>query len=137
MSDLEKAIQAAAMGMRAQGTRMKVISQNIANAGTTGRSPEEDPYRRQLVTFKTVLDRTKNIDKVVVDKILPDRKDFSTRYDPSHPAANAQGYVRVPNVNTLIEMSDMREAQRSYEANLGVVEMSRSMLMRTIDMLGR
>lgn len=136
-NNLGNSIEIAAMGMKAQGVRMRVLSENIANAQTTGRTAEEDPYRRQLVSFRNVLDRAQGINTVKVDRIFQDRSDFGIKYDPSHPAADAKGYIRTPNVNTLIEMTDMREAQRSYEANLGIVEMSRSMLMRTIDMLGR
>lgn len=133
--DLSKAMELAAMGMKAQGVRMRVISENLANANTTGKAEGEDPYRRQLVTFKNVLDRSSGVKEVKVDKIITDKSDFKMKYDPNHPAADEKGYVKLPNVNTLIEVSDMREAQRTYEANLGIVEMSKSMLMRTIDML--
>ena len=133
--DLLKAMEMAAEGMRSQGTRMKVISENMANAETTGKNANEQPYQRQLVTFKNVLDRASGTRHVKVDEISKDRSDFVMKYDPSHPAANAKGYVKMPNVNPLVEMMDMREAQRSYEANLGVIEMTRDMLMRTIDML--
>lgn len=133
--DLSKAMELAALGMKAQGVRMRVISENLANANTTGKAEGEDPYRRQLVTFKNVLDRSSGVKKVEVDKVITDKSDFRMQYDPNHPAADEKGYVKLPNVNTLIEVSDMREAQRTYEANLGIVEMSKSMLMRTIDML--
>ncbi len=133
--DLLKAMEMAAEGMRSQGTRMKVISENMANAETTGKNANEQPYQRQLVTFKNVLDRASGTRHVKVDEISKDRSDFTLKYDPSHPAANAKGYVKMPNVNPMVEMMDMREAQRSYEANLGVIEMTRDMLMRTIDML--
>ncbi len=133
--DLLKAIEMASEGMRAQGTRMKVISENMANAETTGKSPNDLPYQRQLVTFKNVLDRASKTRHVKVDQVTKDKSDFILKYDPAHPAADAKGYVKTPNVNTLVEMMDMREAQRSYEANLGVIEMSRDMLMRTVDML--
>lgn len=133
--DLEQAMQLAAKGMRAQGVRMRVISENLANAETTGSRPGEAPYRRQVVTFKNEIDRASKLKHVAVGGVVPDTSDFRLKYDPSHPAADQNGYVQLPNVNTLIEMMDMREAQRSYEANLGVIEMSRSMLMRTIDLL--
>jgi flagellar basal-body rod protein FlgC len=133
--DLEQAMQLAAKGMRAQGVRMRVISENLANAETTGKKAGEAPYRRQIVTFKNELDRASNTKEVSVDKIQPDNSDFVMKFDPSHPAADKNGYVKMPNVNPLVEMMDMREAQRSYEANLGVIEMSRSMLMKTIDLL--
>lgn len=133
--DLVKAMTLAAKGMQAQGVRMRVISENMANADTAATKPGELPYRRQIVTFKNELNRAEGLREVKVDKISADQSEFITKYDPSHPAANAAGYVQMPNVNSLIEMMDMREAQRSYEANLGVIEVSRSMLMGTIDLL--
>lgn len=133
--DLMQAMTMAAKGMKAQGTRMRVISENLANAETTPNQPGQDPYQRQIVSFKNVLNRAEGIREVEVDKIRRDQSDFILKYDPSHPAADARGYIRTPNVNTLIETMDMREAQRSYEANLGVIEMARAMMMRTIDLL--
>lgn len=133
--DLSKAMEVAALGMKAQGVRMRVISENLAHANTTGRTPDEDPYRRQLVTFKNVLDRASGLNKVEVDEIEADDSDFRLKYDPSHPAADERGYIRMPNVDALVEMMDMREAQRTYEANLGIIEMSKTMLVRTIDLL--
>lgn len=133
--DLVKAMALAAQGMKAQGVRMKVISENLANADTTPSAAGQDPYRRQIVTFKNEMDRSEGVRHVSVDRIENDKSDFLIKYDPSHPAADEQGYIRTPNVNSLIEMMDMREAQRSYEANLGVIEMSRAMLMRMVDLL--
>lgn len=133
--DLVKAMEMAAKGMKAQGARMKVISENLANAETTGKTAAEDPYQRQIVTFRNELDRGKGVKFVEVDKLQRDRAPFIMKYDPSHPAADASGYVKMPNVNPILEMMDMREAQRSYEANIGVIEMARSMLMKTIDLL--
>lgn len=133
--DLVNAMTLAAKGMKAQGARMKVISENLANAETTGKTSKDSPYTRQIVTFKNQLNREDGIKEVQVDKVTLDSAPFITKYDPSHPAANAEGYVQMPNVNPLLEMMDMREAQRSYEANLGVIELARSMLMRTIDMI--
>jgi flagellar basal-body rod protein FlgC len=133
--DLMTAMELAAKGMKAQGVRMRVISENIANADTTGQAPGQQPYRRQIVTFKNEMNRAEGIKNVAVDKIIPDKSDFTLKYDPSHPAADSKGYVKQPNVNTLLEMMDMREAQRSYEANLGVIDVSRQMLMNTIDLL--
>ncbi len=133
--DLMKAMTLAAKGMQAQGVRMRVISENLANTDTTAKTPGADPYRRQIVTFKNELNRSEGIKEVTVDKIAYDKADFKMKYDPSHPAADEQGYIKTPNVNPLVEMMDMREAQRSYEANLGVIEISKSMLMRTIDMI--
>lgn len=133
--DLVQAMQLAAKGMKAQGTRMRVISENMANADTTPLTPGQDPYRRQVVSFKNTLNRAEGVKEVEVDKITPDKSDFIMKYDPSHPAADEKGYIRTPNVNSLIETMDMREASRSYEANLGVIEMARTMLMRTIDLI--
>jgi flagellar basal-body rod protein FlgC len=133
--DLVKAMAMAAKGMKAQGVRMKVISENLANADTTPSAPGQDPYRRQVVTFKNELDRSEGVRNVEVDRIEADKSDFLIKYAPNHPAADEMGYIRTPNVNTLVEMMDMREAQRSYEANLGVIEMSRAMLMRMVDLL--
>lgn len=133
--DLVKAMALAAKGMKAQGVRMKVISENLANADTTPSSPGQDPYRRQVVTFKNELDRSEGVRNVEVDRIEADNSDFLIKYAPNHPAADEMGYIRTPNVNSLVEMMDMREAQRSYEANLGVIEMSRGMLMRMVDLL--
>jgi len=133
--DLVQAMQLAAKGIQAQGTRMRVISENMANADTTPLTPDQDPYRRQVVSFKNTLNRAEGMREVEVDKITADNSDFVLKYDPSHPAADEKGYIRTPNVNSLIETMDMREASRSYEANLGVIEMARTMLMRTIDLI--
>lgn len=133
--DLMQAMEIASKGMRAQGVRMRVISENIANAETTGKTPDELPYRRQLVTFKNLMDRGAGVKHVEVDEIVTDDSAFRMKYDPEHPAADERGYIRTPNVNSLVEMMDMREAQRSYEANLGIISMTRSMLNRAIDLL--
>ncbi len=133
--DLIKSIRISAAGMQAQGTRLRVISENIANSDSLAERPGEQPYRRKLVTFKNVLDRQLQAHRVKIDKFVPDRSQFPKKYEPSHPAADANGYVDLPNVKPLVEMMDMREAQRSYEANLSVIEVSKRMLMRTIDLL--
>ena len=130
-----RAMGTAASGMKAQGTRLRIISENIANADSLPRAPGQQPYRRKLVTFKNELDRRIGLDPVRIDRIRPDNSDFEKKFEPNHPAADADGYVLVPNVNSLIEMSDMREAQRSYEANLSVIKSSKAMLTATIDIL--
>lgn len=135
MDDLLKTFKISASGMKAQGTRLRVISENIANADSLPRAPGQQPYRRKLVTFKNELDRRIGLDTVRVDRIRPDTSEFEKKFEPSHPAADADGYVLVPNVNSLIEMSDMREAERSYEANLNVIKSTRAMLTSTIDIL--
>jgi flagellar basal-body rod protein FlgC len=135
--DLLDSMDAAAKGMKAQGVRMRVISENLANAETTSTEKGGDPYQRKIVTFKNVLDKTTKEKKVEVDRVIPDKSDFVMKYDPSHPAADSNGYVKMPNVNPLIEMMDMREAQRSYEANLGVIDTSKQMLNQTLDVMSR
>lgn len=137
MTDMSAALNVAASGLRAQTARMKVIAENIANANSTAPTPGGDPYRRQIATFGQVLDRQTGASEVRMTGVQRDRADFRLRYDPTHPAADPAGYVRLPNVNTLIETMDMREAQRAYEANLNVVESARAMLTRTIDLLRR
>lgn len=135
MDDLLKTFQISSAGMRVQGARLRVISQNIANADSLPQDANGKPYRRQTITFKNELDRAVGLDTVRVKKVRPDMSEFGKRYEPNHPAADADGYVLTPNVNMLVEMTDMREAQRSYEANLNVIKSSRSMLMSTIDLL--
>jgi flagellar basal-body rod protein FlgC len=125
----------AAAGMKAQGDRLRVVSENIANADSTGRTPNELPYRRKVLVFANVLDKEQGINTVQISKRTVDSSEFRKKYDPSHPAADAQGYVQYPNVNSIVEMMDMREARRGYEANLNVIEVSKSMLSKTIDLL--
>ena len=133
MSDLSQAMQISASGMKAQSTRLRVISENLANAQSTGSTPEDVPYRRKMVTFRSFVEDGAEL--VRVDKVIHDKSDFIEKYDPGHPSANEEGYVFMPNVNSLIEVMDMREAQRSYEANMRAIDLSRNMLMQTIDML--
>ena len=133
--DLIKSIKISTAGMRVQGTRLRVISENVANADSLPENPNDMPYRRKQVSFKNILDRSIDAKRVAVDKIQYDQSDFDKKFDPQHPAADKDGYVLVPNVNSLVEMMDMREASRSYEANLSVIQVSKSMLTRTIDML--
>ncbi len=132
---LQDSLKIAASGMQAQSERLRVIAENIANADATGRSPNEDPYRRKMVVFQNVLDKEMGIEKVQVTRRTHDNSDFIMKFEPSHPAADAQGYVKYPNVNTIVEAVDMKEARRSYEANLGVIEVSKSMMTRTLDLL--
>ena len=133
--DIAKALAVSARGMDVQTTRLRVIAENLANQDTTGSSPGAMPYRRKIVSFENGLDRELEVDMIRVKKIGVDEGALPQRYDPSHPAADAQGYVRLPNVNSFIEVMDMREAQRSYSANLNVLEVTRGMLTRTIDLL--
>ncbi|MBL4645580.1 MAG: flagellar basal body rod protein FlgC, partial [Rhizobiales bacterium] len=111
------------------------IAENIANADSTSLKPGGDPYRRKIPSFQTTLDRELGVSMVELGRIKTDRSDFKTKFEPWHPAANAKGYVKLPNVNTLIETVDMREAQRSYEANLNVITATRTMMQRTLEIL--
>ncbi len=135
MTDLMKSMNISAAGMKAQGTRLRVISENIANAGSTAVTPNADPYRRKLVTFGNTLDRELGLETVEVTSVSRDPSEFGLRYQPGHPAADGSGYVKTSNVNSMVEMTDMREAQRSYEANLSVMRATRTMLQRTIELL--
>jgi flagellar basal-body rod protein FlgC len=133
--DLDKALGIAASAMDAQTTRLRVIAENLANQDTTGSLPGAEPYRRKTVAFDSRLDRQLGTETVRVKQVGRDASEFPQHYDPSNPAANADGYVKLPNVNTLVEVMDMREAERSHSANLAVMQASRSMLTRTIDLL--
>jgi flagellar basal-body rod protein FlgC len=133
--DLEKALDISASGMQAQTTRLRVIAENLANQDTTGATQGANPYRRKTVTFANQLDRASGVDTVKVKKVGTDPTVFPQRYDPSNPAADARGYVNLPNVNSFVEVMDMREAQRSYSANLQAMQVTRSLLTRTIAML--
>jgi flagellar basal-body rod protein FlgC len=135
LDDLNKSALIAVSGMKAQAERMRVVSENLANADSLPTTPDATPYRRKTVSFRNVLDKTAGADVVKVNKVDVDRSEFQKKYDPKHPAADSSGYVLAPNVNPLIELMDMREAQRSYEANLNVVSVSKSMLSKTVDML--
>ena len=134
MTQIDSTLAAAASGLRAQTVRMRIAAENIANADSTGETAGADPFRRRVPIFKSQ-DLQDGARGVAVVGATEDQSEFKLEYNPGHPAADANGYVKMPNVNMLVEMMDMREAQRSYEANLGVIEMSRSMLMKTIDLL--
>jgi flagellar basal-body rod protein FlgC len=133
--DFMKALAIAASGLHAQIGRMEVISENIANADSTAQTPGGDPYRRKIVTFTSELDRSLDAHMVKLGRVESDASDFLIRHEPGNPAADAQGNVKYPNVNTLVEMTDLRDAQRSYEANLNIITATRRMLQRTIDIL--
>ena len=125
----------AVSGMKAQSERLRIISENMANADSIGIRPGEDPYRRQVVTFKDYIDKETGAKMVKVDKVVPYESQFPLKYDPNHPAANAEGYVAMPNVNPLIEMMDLKEAQRSYDANLSMMQTARDMNSKVLDLL--
>ena len=133
--DFMKSLAVAASGLRAQMGRMRIITENIANADSLSPTPGGDPYRRRIVTFTSELDRSIGADVVKLGRVQTDNTDFLVKHEPGNPAANAQGDVKYPNVNTLVEMTDLRDAQRSYEANLNVITATRKMLQLTIDML--
>lgn len=133
--DFLRSIMVAASGLRAQNARMQIISENIANADSTATTPGGDPYRRKVATFRSEYDRALGAEVVAPGKVRRDSSDFAVRYDPGHPAADEKGYVKLPNVNSLVETMDMREAQRSYEANLNVISATRRMVLRTLDIL--
>jgi flagellar basal-body rod protein FlgC len=133
--DFTKTISIAATGLRAQAGRMRVISENIANADSTAPNAGAEPYRRRIATFTSQLDRELGARVVGAGRSRPDMSEFTSKYQPSHPAADARGYVKYPNVNSLVEMTDMREAQRSYEANMNVITAARRMIQRTLDIL--
>jgi flagellar basal-body rod protein FlgC len=134
-SDFLRSMTIATSGLRAQAGRMRVISENIANADSTAPTAGGDPYRRKVPTFSSALDRAADAKVVSLGKIVPDQSAFRVKYDPSNPAADATGNVKYPNVNPLIEMTDMRDAQRSYEANLNIIGATRRMIQRTLDIL--
>jgi flagellar basal-body rod protein FlgC len=133
--DFVKSMAIAASGLRAQAGRMRVISENIANSDSTAQTAGGDPYRRRIPTFTSQLDRTLDARVVTLGPVRTDPSNFQVKYEPGHPAADAAGNVMHPNVNPLVEMTDMRDAQRSYEANLNVIGATRRMIARTLDIL--
>jgi flagellar basal-body rod protein FlgC len=135
--DFTTSLYVAAAGLRAQTGRMRIIAENLANADSTSPQANGEPYRRRIATMKSDFDRELGANVVALGKPVPDAAEFRMQYDPGNPLANAEGYVRLPNVNALVEMMDMRDAQRSYEANLQVMEGARAMLVRTVDLLRR
>src|ERR1700759_314100 len=125
VSDFTRSMGIATSGLRAQAGRMRVISENIANADSTAPTAGGNPYRRKVPPFPSQLDRVLDAKTVALGKIKPDQSDFRTKYEPSNPAADANGYVKYPNVTPLVAMTDMRDAQRSYEANLNIISATR------------
>lgn len=134
-NDFNVMMDISASGLAAQTKRMRVIAENLANANTTPSSPGQAPYQRQVITFRNVFDKVQQAHKVEVGRVVHDKSPFGKRYDPTNPASDINGYVQIPNVQTLVETMDMREAQRSYEANLSAIEASRTMLARTMELL--
>jgi flagellar basal-body rod protein FlgC len=134
-NDFVRSMGIATSGLRAQAGRMRVISENIANADSTAPTSGGEPYRRKVPSFSSALDRTLDAKVVTLGKIRSDQSAFHVKFEPGNPAADASGNVRYPNVNPLVEMTDMREAQRSYEANLNIISATRRMIQRTLDIL--
>jgi flagellar basal-body rod protein FlgC len=135
INDFARSMGIATSGLRAQAGRMRVISENIANADSTAQSAGGDPYRRKVPTFSSALDRTLDAQVVTLGRVRPDPSAFRVKHDPGNPAADATGDVKYPNVNSMVEMTDMRDAQRSYEANLNIISATRRMIQRTLDIL--
>ncbi len=133
--DLSSTLDLSAKGMAAQTTRLRVIAENLANSSTTASAPGSDPYRRKTVVFSNTMDQALGASTVNVKQVAPDMSAFPQRYEPANPAADANGYVKTPNVNPFVEIMDMKEAQRSYTANLNVMETTRGMITRTVDLL--
>jgi flagellar basal-body rod protein FlgC len=132
---IQTAIKVAGSGIEAQSRRMLVVSENLANANSTGKTPGAEPYSRKTISFVSELNQEANAKFVKVDRVDLDRAPFRIEHDPNHPAADADGYVKLPNVDMLVELADMREANRSYEANIQVVKQARSLISMTIDLL--
>ncbi|MDR3449671.1 MAG: flagellar basal body rod protein FlgC [Rhizomicrobium sp.] len=135
--DFSTSMAVTAAGMRVQSERMKVISENIANADSTSPTPGADPYRRKVPTVTSKFDRELGANLVQTGKTVADKSEFRSQYDPGNPNADKQGYVKLPNVDPLIEIMDMREAQRSYEADLTVMDATKQMLAKTVDLLNK
>lgn len=135
MDPLKSVLSVAASGMRAQGERLKVVSENVANASSTGNTEGGEPYRRKVISFEEMIDRETGASMVGVSDVTRDDADFELRYDPSHPAANQDGFVKVSNVKTILELANMREASRSYQANLNMFETGRTMRTQLLDLL--
>ena len=133
--DFLKSIAIAAAGLRAQSGRMRIIAENVANSDSTATAPGAEPYRRKVATFKNEIDRALDAQVVGLGRVKIDPSEFRVKHEPGHPSADANGNVKYPNVNSLVEMTDLREAQRSYEANINVIGASRRMIQRTIEIL--
>lgn len=135
LDPLLAAQRTASSGLQSQSMRLRVISENLANIESTGSTPGSDPYRRKSVSFAQALDAASGAETVSVGGIIRDASPFRLEMRPGHPAANPEGYVKLPNVNMVVEMADMREAGRSYEANLQIIRQAREMISMTLDMM--
>ncbi|MDX0466631.1 flagellar basal body rod protein FlgC [Sinorhizobium medicae] len=135
MDPLTSALKVSASGLQAESTRLRIVSENIANARSTGDAPGTDPYRRKTISFAAEVDRASGASLVEVERLGTDDSNFNVEFDPGNPAADEKGMVKLPNVNILIEMADMREANRAYEANLQTIKQARDLISQTIDLL--
>ncbi|MCG5483501.1 MAG: flagellar basal body rod protein FlgC [Sinorhizobium meliloti] len=135
MDPLTSALKVSASGLQAESTRLRIVSENIANARSTGDAPGTDPFRRKTISFAAEVDRASGASLVEVERLGTDDSDFNIEFDPGNPAADEKGMVKLPNVNILIEMADMREANRAFEANLQTIKQSRDLISQTIDLL--
>jgi flagellar basal-body rod protein FlgC len=135
--DFSTSMAVAASGLRTQSDRMKIIAENIANANSTSSAPGGDPYRRKIATQNSSFDRELGASMVESGKPIEDKSEFRTQYDPGNPNADKQGYIKLPNVDPLIEIMDMKEAQRSYEADLTVMDSTKQMLSQTVNLLNK
>jgi len=133
--DLNVAMQVAFSGLGAQGERLKVISENLANADSTSQTPGGTPYQRKLITFRSVFDRSIDATTVQAGNVLNVGGNFERRYDPTNPGASSDGYVQLPNVNPLVELMDMKDAQQTYQANLNVIDAAKAMISHTLDLM--
>ncbi|MBS7805766.1 flagellar basal body rod protein FlgC [Rhizobiales bacterium TNE-4] len=133
--ELNRSIQTALSSLKLNDARMRIAAENIANASSTAQTPNGEPYRRKFVVMESRQDQETGASLVRVGRVMRDRGQFSTRHEPGHPAADANGYVKYPNVDTLVEQVDVREAQRAYEASLYVITSARALLARTIGLL--
>jgi flagellar basal-body rod protein FlgC len=133
--DLNTSLQISAAGMEVQVARIKIVAENLANQSTTGSTPGADAYRRRTVSFQNQVDKALGLETVSVKAVGADKSDQPLRYDPSNPAANKDGYVKTPNVNSFVELMDMRDAEQAYSANLNVASTTRTMLSRTLDLI--
>ncbi|MBB4183986.1 MULTISPECIES: flagellar basal body rod protein FlgC [Sinorhizobium] len=135
MDPLTSALKVSASGLQAESTRLRIVSENIANARSTGDTPGAEPYRRKTISFAAEVDRASGASLVEIQRLGTDDSNFNIEFDPGNPAADEKGMVKMPNVNVLIEMADMREANRAYEANLQTIKQSRDLISQTIDLL--
>ena len=135
LDPIQASLRIAASGLQAQSSRIKVVSENMANAQSTGNTPGADPFRRKTISFESEMQRAEGVSLVRIKDTVEDQSDFKTEYNPGHPAADANGYVKLPNVDLLVESADMREANRSYQANIQVIKSTRELFSMTIDLL--